>query len=110
MVTPLYRRSGAVAVGRGQGWGLGSGPTLKTQTWPGKGVAARRLKMKGGGPESHRPSGVASNAASRRNRTPERAIGKPKIVKQPALPPKADIRRRIEHVCFVPEADIERTV
>ena len=23
-----------------------------------------------------------------------------------ALPPKADIRQRIEHVCFVPEADI----
>jgi hypothetical protein len=22
-----------------------------------------------------------------------------------ALPPKADIRQRIEHVCFVPEAD-----
>jgi hypothetical protein len=22
------------------------------------------------------------------------------------LPPKADIRQRIEHVCFVPEADI----
>ena len=25
-----------------------------------------------------------------------------------ALPPKADIRQRIEHVCFVPEADITR--
>jgi hypothetical protein len=25
-----------------------------------------------------------------------------------ALPPKADIRQRIEHVCFVPIADIER--
>jgi hypothetical protein len=24
-----------------------------------------------------------------------------------ALPPKADIRQRIEHVCFVPIADIE---
>jgi hypothetical protein len=24
-----------------------------------------------------------------------------------ALPPKADIRQRIEHVCFVPEADID---
>ena len=24
-----------------------------------------------------------------------------------ALPPKADIRHRIEHVCFVPLADIE---
>jgi hypothetical protein len=24
-----------------------------------------------------------------------------------ALPPKADIRQRIEHVCFVPEADTE---
>ena len=24
-----------------------------------------------------------------------------------ALPPKADIRQRIEHVCFVPEADIQ---
>jgi len=24
-----------------------------------------------------------------------------------ALPPKADIRQRIEHVCFVPLADIE---
>ena len=24
-----------------------------------------------------------------------------------ALPPKADIRQRIEHVCFVPEADIK---
>jgi hypothetical protein len=23
-----------------------------------------------------------------------------------ALPPKADIRQRIEHVCFVPEADM----
>jgi len=23
-----------------------------------------------------------------------------------ALPPKADIRQRIEHVCFVPKADI----
>jgi len=23
-----------------------------------------------------------------------------------ALPPKADIRQRIEHVCFVPEADV----
>ena len=23
-----------------------------------------------------------------------------------ALPPKADIRERIQHVCFVPEADI----
>ena len=23
-----------------------------------------------------------------------------------ALPPKADIRQRIDHVCFVPEADI----
>jgi hypothetical protein len=23
-----------------------------------------------------------------------------------ALPPEADIRQRIEHVCFVPEADI----
>jgi hypothetical protein len=22
------------------------------------------------------------------------------------LPPKADIRQRIEHVCFVPEADL----
>ena len=26
-----------------------------------------------------------------------------------ALPPKADIRQRIEHVCFVPIADINRT-
>ena len=25
-----------------------------------------------------------------------------------ALPPKADIRQRIEHVCFVPQADIRR--
>ena len=25
-----------------------------------------------------------------------------------ALPPKADIRQRIEHVCFVPKADIGR--
>jgi hypothetical protein len=25
-----------------------------------------------------------------------------------ALPPKADIRQRIEHVCFVPQADILR--
>ena len=24
-----------------------------------------------------------------------------------ALPPKADIRQRIEHVCFVPQADME---
>jgi hypothetical protein len=23
-----------------------------------------------------------------------------------ALPPKADIRQRIEHVCFVPQADV----
>jgi hypothetical protein len=23
-----------------------------------------------------------------------------------ALPPKADIRQRIEHVCFVPKADL----
>jgi hypothetical protein len=23
-----------------------------------------------------------------------------------ALPPKADIRQRIEHVCFVPQADM----
>ena len=27
-----------------------------------------------------------------------------------ALPPKADIRQRIEHVCFVPKADIARHV
>jgi predicted amidohydrolase YtcJ len=26
------------------------------------------------------------------------------------LLPKADIRQRIEHVCFVPEADISRAV
>ena len=26
-----------------------------------------------------------------------------------ALPPKADIRQRIEHVCFVPLADLART-
>ena len=25
-----------------------------------------------------------------------------------ALPPEADIRQRIEHVCFVPQADILR--
>jgi hypothetical protein len=23
------------------------------------------------------------------------------------LPPKADIRQRVEHVCFVPQADID---
>jgi len=26
-----------------------------------------------------------------------------------ALPPKADIRQRIEHVCFVPEADVTQS-
>jgi hypothetical protein len=32
-------------------------------------------------------------------------IGKQRFVMS-ALPPKADIRQRIEHVCFVPEPDI----
>jgi hypothetical protein len=32
-------------------------------------------------------------------------IGKQLLVNA-ALPPKADIRQRIEHVCFVPRADI----
>ena len=27
-----------------------------------------------------------------------------------ALPPKADIRQRIEHVCFVPRADVVATL
>jgi hypothetical protein len=26
-----------------------------------------------------------------------------------ALPPKADVRQRIEHVCFVPIADIRKS-
>ncbi|HSH95405.1 MAG TPA: hypothetical protein VK968_14775, partial [Roseimicrobium sp.] len=36
-------------------------------------------------------------------RNPQKELPQPSMS---ALPPKPDIRHRIEHVCFVPEADI----